>query len=119
MSRVFVVQLTIKADQRTGQLKPKHDISSAEEYGELYHLLSPTASPHSHASVVAELSEKLSDYSDDDYLLLIGSPALIGFAVAIAADYNEGRVNLLQWSGRDGGRYVPIRRVQVLETEET
>jgi N-acetyl-beta-hexosaminidase len=45
----------------------------------------------------------LRDFSDDDYLLLIGNPVFIGWATAIAAAYNEGRVNLLMWSGKEKG----------------
>lgn len=105
MSRVFVVQNTHRASGTNG-LSPKFDFSDAERFGELIFLLSPSARPFSPDHLVAELWEKLTDYSNDDFLLLVGNPALIGFAVAIASKINHGQVNVLQWSG---GRYVPIR----------
>lgn len=107
MSRVFVVQNQHRWDQRNERFVPKFDLSSAEEYGELVPLLSPTASPFNAGPVIVDMQEKLKGFSNDDYLLLIGNPALIGWAVAIAADYNEGAVTLLQWSGKDR-RYIPI-----------
>jgi hypothetical protein len=57
--------------------------------------------------VIAELREKLKDYRDGDHLLLVGNPVLIGLSVALAADFNEGRVSLLQWSGKDQ-RYIAV-----------
>jgi len=46
------------------------------------------------------MHERLSDFCNDDHLLLIGNPGLIGMATTIAARYNDGSVKLLQWSGR-------------------
>lgn len=101
MSRVFILQKQMRWDERQGDLVPKFDLSSAEQYGEFEWLLSPTAAPFNSAPIIAELHEKLADYGDDDYLLLVGNPCLIGFATSIAADNNEGRVKLLQWSGKE------------------
>lgn len=107
MSRVFVVQNQHYYDKAEGRLVPKFDLSSAEQYGELIFLLGPGAAPFNPVSPIAELNDKLADYGDEDYLLLIGNPCLIGWTVAIAADSNNGFVNLLQWSGKDQS-YIPI-----------
>ena len=104
---VYVVQNQHRLDRRTGTLIPKFDISPAKKYGELSFLLGPTASPFNAEPIVAELHEKLQHYSDDDYIMLIGNPCLIGWSVAIAADYNEGRVNLLQWNLKIND-YIPV-----------
>lgn len=93
--------------KRGNNLIPKYDFKPAEEYGELIHLLSPSAKPFASTSVVHELQAKLKNYTSDDYLLLVGNPCLIGFATAIASDANDGFVNLLQWNGRQG-KYVVI-----------
>ena len=106
-SRVFIVQRQHKYDPATSDLVPKYDLSSAVQYGELVYLLSPTAGPFNTDSIVTELQRKLSDYTDKDYLLLIGNPCLIGWTVAIAAQKTGGLVILLQWSGKDQ-RYIPI-----------
>lgn len=107
MSRVFVVQ----NQHRMGLngLVPKFDLSPAEEFGELVPLLSETARPFgNNRGIIDELRRKLESYSDRDHLLLIGNPILIGFAVAIAANSNHGRVSLLQWSGVHR-RYIQVQ----------
>lgn len=105
--RVFCVQQQHRFDTQLGVLVPKFDLTSAHVHGEIEYLLSPTAAPFRSDSIVQELHVKLADFSDDDHLLLIGNPALIGISVAVAAFHNHGRVRLLQWSGRDQG-YIPI-----------
>lgn len=107
MSRVFVVQNQHRWDRDRQRFLPKFDLTPAEEFGELTDLLSPTAAPFNPEPVLKELREKLADFGDDDYLLLVGNPVLIGFATAVAASANDGRVNLLQWSGKDR-RYIAV-----------
>ena len=112
MSRVFIVQNQHRWDTRVEAFVPKFDFTRAEKYGELVSLLSPTAAPFNPRSILDELRTKLRDYGDDDYLLLIGNPMLIGYTVAIAADINDGRVNLLQWSGSEKG-YIAVHAEEV------
>ena len=107
MSIVYVVQDQQRFDHERGELVPRFDLSSAEKYGELEFLLSPSAAPWASASISQELDMVLQHYDDEDYLLLVGNPVLIGMAVATAAGYNDGRVRMLQWSGRDE-RYLSI-----------
>src|SRR5689334_17698838 len=107
MPRVFVAQMPHRMNERSGALEPRFDLSTAERYGRVEFLLSPTARPFNPGPIVAELREKLSDYGDEDYLLLVGNPCIMGWACAIAADFNDGKVNILQWSGRDQA-YTPI-----------
>ena len=104
---VFVVQDSRRYNKLTGQFEKVHDISPAEEHGELRYLLTPTASPFNPDNIIHELHDGLRDFSDGDHLLLVGNPILIGWATAIAADYNEGRVSVLQWSGKDK-RYIVV-----------
>ena len=98
MSRVFVIQDHLMSDKK-GNLVSKFDFTPAEKFGEVVFLLSPSASPFNPDEVLDELHEALEDFSSDDFLLLSGNPALIGWATAIAAHYNDGNVKLLQWSG--------------------
>lgn len=107
LPRVFVVQKQMRWSAEKKDLVPKFDLSTAEEYGKLEFLLSPSAAPFNSEPIIAELKEKLKTYSDNDYLLLIGNPALIGFVVAIASQINNGNVKLLQYSGKDR-RYILI-----------
>lgn len=96
MSRVFVVQGTLKKTV-DGQLVPKHNLESAREFGQIVEILSPSAKPFVPEPVIRDIRQKLSDFGPDDYLLLIGNPALIGFVVAIASQRSS--VRLLQWDG--------------------
>lgn len=109
MPRVFVIQNPHRASEDGGALRATYDLSDARRFGELVYLLSPTAKPFEpNESVIETLRDKLADYETEDHLLLIGNPALIGFATAIAADFNDGVVSLLQWNGTRSG-YVSIR----------
>lgn len=105
--KVFVVQNQHRWDRDAQKFVPKYDLREAEIFGDLEYLLSPTAAPFNAEPIVRELREKLKDYRQGDYLLLVGNPALILAVGAIAASYNKGRVSVLQWSGKEG-RYIAI-----------
>jgi hypothetical protein len=107
MNKVYVIQNTHRLNRDTSVLEPKYDFSSASRFGELIYLLTPNAKPHD-PSVIKELKDKLSEYGDGDHLLLVGNPALIGFACAVAADWNEGRLSVLQWDGKNK-EYVAVK----------
>ena len=98
MSKVYVVQQALKKDER-GKLVSKFDLSSAAEYGELVFLLSPNASPFNPEPIIEELHEKLEEFQQEDYLLLVGNPCLIAWAASVASQYSGGQLNLLQWHG--------------------
>lgn len=98
---VFVVQHQHRWDAALGRLVPKFDLAPAEQWGQLLYLLGPTASPFNPGVILPELHQKLQTFTDDDSLLCIGNPCLIGFATAVAAYWNQGRVQMLQWSGKD------------------
>ena len=100
---VFVVQQQMKFDPEKRELVPRfQSITKAERWGNLEYVLSPSAHPFNPELVLGDIHEKLSGFSDEDYLLLIGNPGLIGMCFSIAAHYNDGKVKLLQWSGRHG-----------------
>lgn len=101
ISRIFVVQDQYMRDQETGALVSKFDFTKAKEFGELKFLLAPNANPFSpNQAVVKELTDKLQDFDDADYLLLTGNPILIGWATALAALANDGKIKMLQWNPR-------------------
>lgn len=85
-----------KLVQRFPQLEEK-----AATFGRVEYLLSSSAGPFNTDDIVSELIPKLANFTGEDYLLLVGNPVLIGLCTAIAAQANEGCVNLLQWSGRN------------------
>ena len=85
------------------------NILSAEKYGEL-ELLLPNNSQIvlSSGPTVRRLNQKLKNFSDDDYLLLMGDPSAIGIACAIASSNNRGRFKCLKWDKREF-RYYPLQ----------
>lgn len=106
-SFVYVVQNHLRYDSENGELKPRYDVSPAEEFGKLRFLLSPRATLHRPEETIAQIRLRLTSFSDRDYLLLIGHPVFIGWATVIAAQVNHGRVRLLVWSGKER-RYAPV-----------
>jgi hypothetical protein len=83
------------------QENPRVDIISATKWGELIPLANP-------GRLVSLIKRKLKDFSDDDWLLAIGDPAIIGVAFAVASDVNNGRVNILKWDKIER-IYYPVR----------
>lgn len=107
-SRVYVIQQQLRFDANKQRLVEKFDLEPARAHGEVHFLLSSNAAPFNSEPIIAELHDKLADFTQDDFLLLVGNPCIIGFAVAIAADkISLGQVKLLQWSGKDR-RYIPV-----------
>lgn len=94
-SRVFVVQ----EPYRRGPygLERAVDITPAGKYGELIPVLGMGKAPFNTEPVIAELADKLRDFNDNDYILAIGAPSLIGYAISLAAYSNGGHVRVLQW----------------------
>jgi hypothetical protein len=91
------------------QENPKVDTLSAREWGNLDPLTSPFDQVHLNPGrVVSQLRRKLRHYDDEDWLLALGDPAIIGIAFAIAADSNSGRINLLKWDKREK-TYYPVQ----------
>ena len=86
---------------------PKFNILSAGKYGELELLLPEGQITLSSGPTIKRLRHKLRNFTDDDYLLLIGDPLAIGLAVAIASNVNRGKVKLLKWD-RQETQYYPL-----------
>lgn len=104
---VYAVQNQHRMDE-SGNLVPKFNLTPANEYGKLQFLLRPGASPFRPEEFIAELRKGLKNYTSRDYILLIGSPVLIGATVALAAQRTGGTVNLLQWSG-SRSKYIAVK----------
>lgn len=104
---VYVVQERKKMNHVTGEFEPVVNIMPAAEYGTLVELF-----PHNqHALLVAPVTNSLKatlrNFSDEDYILPIGNPVLIGIATAVAARNNMGKVKLLHWD-RELKRYIVL-----------
>ena len=88
--------------------RPKYNIIGAQKYGKLKVLLKEnTQIIMSPGPIIFELRRLLKDYTSKDYLLLSGDPSVIGIAVAIVSDINNGKFNLLKWD-RQAQMYYPL-----------
>ena len=88
--------------------QPKFNIMGAQKYGKLKVLLKEnTQIVLSPGPIVFELRRLLKNYTSKDYLLLSGDPSVIGIAVAIVSDINNGKFNLLKWD-RQEKVYYPL-----------
>lgn len=97
MPTVYVIQETMK-----------HNLLPATQFGELVFLLPPNAQiTFSPGPSVERIRRNLKNFTDDDFLLLIGDPAAMAIAAAMAAQYNNGRFRLLKWDKREM-KYYPI-----------
>ena len=83
-----------------------YNVRSAEKFGELKIML-PDRKQMILASgpLTFELQKHLKDFNDNDYLLLIGDPAIIWLCCAIAADINNGKFKVLKWDRNDKRYY--------------
>ena len=92
----------------TKEGRPKINILGASEYGTFKFLL-PELSQiiFSPGPLIFKLRKSLKDFSEGDYLLLTGDPAIIGVACSIVSDMTNGRYNLLKWDKQER-KYYPI-----------
>tara|TARA_R100001594_G_scaffold127057_1_gene164591 strand:- start:181 stop:582 length:402 start_codon:yes stop_codon:yes gene_type:complete len=92
----------------TKEGKPKINIIGASQYGKLNFLL-PELSQiiFSPGPLIFKLREKLKKFTQKDYLLLTGDPAIIGVACSIVSDMTNGKFNLLKWDKQER-KYYPI-----------
>ena len=105
MNKVYLLQEL--PGTRKGE--PKFNIMGVQKYGQIVTLL-PEYSQIilSPGPLVFKLRKLLRDYTEDDYLLLTGDPAIIGIACSIVSEYTNGKFNLLKWD-RQERMYYPLK----------
>ena len=103
-SIVYVIQEI--AGTKVGS--PKINIMGASNYGKFKFLL-PELSQiiFSPGPLVFKLRQGLKNFTEKDYLLLTGDPALIGVACSLVSDITNGKYNLLKWDKQER-KYYPI-----------
>ena len=92
----------------TKEGKPKINIMGAATYGNFKFLL-PELSQiiFSPGPLIYKLRQALKDFTENDYLLLTGDPAIIGVACSLASERTNGKYKLLKWD-RQERKYYPI-----------
>ena len=88
--------------------RPKINIMGAAEYGTFKFLLPELSQMiFSPGPLIFKLRKGLKDYTNEDFLLLTGDPAIIGVACSIVSDITNGKFNLLKWDKQER-KYYPI-----------
>ena len=84
------------------------NIRSAEKFGDLKVVLPDNRQiVLSSGPLTFKLKHALKDFNDNDYLLLMGDPAIIAVAGAVVSDVNGGKFKVLKWD-RDEKKYYDI-----------
>ena len=87
----------------------QHNVSPALKFGEIITILPPNSQVlFSVVPTIQRIRRKLEKFSDEDYLVLIGDPAIIGIVCSMAAAKNNGRFKLLKWDRREA-MYIPMQ----------
>jgi hypothetical protein len=107
MSSVYLPKEPLRRDPVSKQLIASHDITPAMQYGEIKILLPYSPLMFSTEPMMDALHEGLKTFSDSDYIVAIGDPAVIAAAIMVASHINQGRVRLLRWD-RLASRYLPL-----------
>lgn len=120
MGKVYVVQQPMRRVSQSdvdsgyygasalGTFVPSFDLSPALKYGDIELLLDTGVMVGiAIAPVVQTFKDKLRNYSSDDYILPTGDPVAMGVAIAVAAKYNAGTVNILRWDRRER-KYITL-----------
>ena len=85
------------------------DYSQAERFGEIVYLFDGNKQVvMSPQPTIRKLKSVLKDFNDNDYLLLVGDPALIGLTCSVVSTISNGRYNMLKYD-RIEKDYFPIR----------
>ena len=75
---------------------------SATEFGNLKFLIPANENIMFETELVIDrICEGLENFSNEDYLLLIGDPIAIGIATHYAAFNNHGYIQFLKWDNRE------------------
>ena len=84
------------------------NIRSAEKFGELKVCLPDNRQiVLSSGPMIFKLKQELKDFNENDYLILMGDPAIIAAAGAVVSENNNGRFKVLKWD-RDEKKYYDI-----------
>jgi|SRR6056300_131005 hypothetical protein len=104
-SKVYLLQ-DIPIDRESG--RPKYNIMGARKYGEIEIMFRALEQiMFSPGPFIFSIRQKLKNFTEHDYLLLNGDPAIIGVTCAIASEMTNGKFKLLKWD-RQEKTYYPI-----------
>ena len=104
--KVFIIHEVMKMN-KAGSMVPAFDFRKAAEYGDLEVCLPQGRVALTPGPTVQCLTEKLRNFTDEDYLMAVGDPSAILIAGAIAASNNRGKFKLLKWD-KEMRQYIKV-----------
>jgi len=107
MSKVFVVNEPMRWSIEESAWVRAINLKPAGVHGEIVHLLPPGELPLNMDDTVEAIRTGLIDISLEDYIVLVGDPRAIAIAAAVATEYLDGWLRMLQWD-RGNRVYRPI-----------
>jgi hypothetical protein len=106
VATVYITQEVRKATL-DGGFQSQFNFKPALKYGELRVLVPGAMSLLAPVPLVRLLKEKLSTFSEEDYLVAVGDPSIVATASIIAAQKTHGKIRILKWD-RELSDYIPI-----------
>jgi len=105
MSIVYCITEPIRMEY--GEPVPLFDLTPAAKYGDIRFLLQHNSSVLNTVPLVRALKEKLENFSEEDYILPVGDPVVIGLVSAICSAKTGGVFKFLRWDKKERS-YIPI-----------
>lgn len=107
MGRVFVTSELLRRNTKTGDVENKFNLKPALKFGRIIYLMRWTELRNfSEADVLLKMEKEMSDFGDDDYILMAGNPAIMSAMAVRAALSNRGSVNMLLWENHSNSYRV-------------
>lgn len=95
--RVFVPMVPARFDHTLREWLPSIDITPAKKFGDLIIMLPPDAAKIGPAPSIAAMKEAMKGYTERDFILPIGDPALSPILGVLAWKATGGAVRVLKW----------------------
>lgn len=101
-ARVFISHEPLKLGEG-GRPVPAFPLRHVRQFGELVVLVEWSELQDMSADqILWKMRDKLRDYSDRDFLLLVGSSRTFAPAIQVANEVNDGRCKVLTWNRGEG-----------------
>lgn len=104
--RVFIPKVVLRRDPDTGRHFEAHDLTPAQQYGQLTPVLGFDDNPKYIARLTPKVQKGLADFTHQDYLLAVGDPCLIGLCCGIILR-SSPMLTMLKWE-RSLKMYVKV-----------
>ncbi|MDB4726364.1 hypothetical protein OAF54_02915 [bacterium] len=101
--RCFVAHNQMRRDTHGGkddEFKPAFDTTKAERYGNRIYVFDDLDHRLRGEEKIALAEKKMAGFTEKDFIVHCGDPALIGLCIMVAAAQTGGIVRLLVWNGR-------------------